>query len=319
MYKKTILFMLLLTILITAYTFLILNQMKFVMINRTNESLGIKKYGVSDLESKGIKDLNVSEGIENIALFGLDKNKPNDSARSDSILIFTIDYKNKKIKVSSIMRDLRVPIENHGFDKINHAYSYGGPQLAIKTINQNFGMNIRDFVAVDFIALEKVVDSLGGVCIDVKDSEIPYTNENIHEKNNYVQKGGLQLLKGEQAVAYARVRKVGSGDFERTERQRKILIELLKKIQSRETSLPGYIGGILPYVETSMDKYDIISLSAKCIGQGVNTLEEERFPIDGYWKDDNIGGIYYLVTDLDATKKHLNDFIFRDRKTTPDV
>jgi len=291
----------------------LLNQMPHVKIKKSNEALGITVQAVNeslegDLHNER-KHSATSPNVMNIALFGLDRYGPGEDARSDAIMIFTVDFQNKKLKLSSIMRDLRVPIDNHGDDKINHAYSYGGPQLTIKTINQNFGTNIRDFIAVDMKNMEKVIDILGGVNINVKDYEVPQVN---------VKKRGLQLLNGKQAVAYARIRYAGNGDFERTERQRRILKQLLIKIKKQEKSeLPIYIAKILPYFETSMDKATILSLVMKCMSKGVNTLEQERFPIDGYWKSVHISDIYYLETDLEGTQKRLTDFIFNDLKTPP--
>ena len=91
-------------------------------------------------------------------------------------MILSIDEKNKKIKMSSIMRDTYVKIKGHGETKINHAYAYGGPQLAIRTLNENFDLDIRNYVTVDFFNLEKIIDAIGGVTIDVKQDEVSLIN-----------------------------------------------------------------------------------------------------------------------------------------------
>lgn len=310
-YKLALLIILILLLIAAVYPVMLLNKVKYVPINKNDSELG-KDVSPELAASDSAENIN---GIENFALFGLDGNKYKDSPRSDAILIFTVDLKNKKLKISSIMRDLRVKIEGHGVDKINHAYRYGGPELAIKTLNQNLGTNIKDFIAVDFYAMERAIDNLGGVYVNVKDGEIPFINENISNKKNLVMKSGPQLLNGEQSVAYARVRKSGNGDFERTERQRKILAQLLEKVEGRGfVSIPGYVEEMLPYVQTSMDKYKIVSVAVKCFKEGVNTLELERFPADGYWKDENVGGTYFLTADLDMTRRHMYDFLFRDLK-----
>ena len=118
----------------------------------------------------------MSNEIINIAFFGVDRRAVNEASRSDSIMILSIDEMHKKIKMSSIMRDTYVEIKNHGQTKINHAYAYGGPQLAIRTLNENFNLDIRDYVTVDFFNFEKIIDAIGGVTIDVKQDEISLIN-----------------------------------------------------------------------------------------------------------------------------------------------
>lgn len=294
------------------------SQIKTVEIEKSNEALGIQ---ADSPGGEAAKDQSNNMGgysmddVINIALFGLDKHTSNENGRSDSIIIFTIDYENKEIKMSSIMRDLRVPIENHGKDKINAAYSYGGPQLAIKTINQNFGTDIKDYIAVDFEDLEKIIDYYEGVNIDVKDYEIPYMNELIDDPQKHLHIGGVQLLNGKQAVAFSRVRYAGNGDFERTERQRKVLKELILKTRDKGIYyFPGCVAQLLPYVQTSMDKSTILSLGKECFSRNINTLEEERFPVDGYWRREILSGIYYLTSDLVVTKQQITDFIYNNKK-----
>nr|WP_281418728.1 LCP family protein [Clostridium frigoris] len=132
---------------------------------------------------------------------------------SDSIMIVSIDSNNKKIKISSIMRDTYVKIKGHGQTKITHAYAYGGPQLAIRTINENFNLNIRDYITLDFFSFEKIIDAIGSVSIDIKQDEISPINDKIVEVSKIekksvpkITKPGLQNLNGLQAVAYTRVR-----------------------------------------------------------------------------------------------------------------
>lgn len=109
--------------------------------------------------------------IKNIALFGVDSSDGG-YGRSDSILILTIDKINNELKLSSIMRDSYVYIPGYGNDKITHAYAYGGPQLAIKTLNENFNLDIEDFATVDFESFPKIIDALGGIDINITQEEI---------------------------------------------------------------------------------------------------------------------------------------------------
>ena len=142
------------------------------------EELGITKEAQAQTEQ--------AAGITNIALFGVDARSYDGtfSGRSDAIMVLTIDNEHGKIKLTSILRDVRVYIGEEcaydsGYDKLNHAYAYGGPELAIKTINQNFGLNIEDYVTVNFAAMAEIVDAFGGVDIEVTDGEISELNANL--------------------------------------------------------------------------------------------------------------------------------------------
>ena len=107
------------------------------------------------------------DGVQNIALLGIDSRADNDSGRSDAIVVLTIDKKHKKLKLTSIARDTYVAIDGHSKDKLTHAYAYGKSQLAVKTLNQNFGLEIEDYVTMNFYGLSRVIDYIGGVSVDV--------------------------------------------------------------------------------------------------------------------------------------------------------
>lgn len=242
------------------------------------------------------------ENIVSIALLGLDRNTPDETSRSDSIIIVSIDRKNEKIKVTSLMRDMYVPIPGKGYNRINAAYAFGGPALAVKTINTVFGLDIKNYVSVDFQGLESIIDTIGGVEINVKDYEVPYC---------YVEAPGLQTLNGMQAVAYSRIRRVGNGDSERTERQRRVLDQLFKKIKAQGiTKLPDILKAVLPYVETSLSNEDIIYLASGMIRLNTNSLEQLRIPVEGYDSSRRINGKAVLVPDIDKNSKKIHEFIY---------
>lgn len=262
------------------------------------------------------------EKIKNIALFGIDSE--DGIGRSDSIIIATIDPVHDKLKITSIMRDTYVAISGHGNDKINHAYAYGGAQLAIKTLNENFGLNIEDFVAVDFASLPKIIDLLGGIELDITSEEINSSiniNSHIDHLNTeggtnveFITSPGLQKVNGVQALAYSRIRYTSGGDSERTTRQRTVLNKLFEKALSvSPTQYLSLVDKILPFVKTSLDTNDILSLAAKVATMGGHELEQERFPRDGYYWDETINNIYYLGFDSDSTKQQIMDYIFDDK------
>lgn len=277
-----------------------LGRIKRNKIPKTNEELGIKE------EPKHIagKKKDEDEKIINIVLFGLDRRDRYSTSRSDSIIVISIDSKNQKVKASSLMRDMYVPIPAHGENRINAAYAFGGPVLAIKTINSNFDLDIRNYIAVDFFGFEKLIDKLGGVEIDVNALEAKQLNI----------KSGLQTLNGKEAIAYSRIRYVGHADYERTERQRRVLNDIFKKIKSKGvTELPGIISTILPYIETSLTNGELIDLSRKVYGFNTEDIQEYRLPVDGYFKSKNIRGMSVLVPDIEENKKKLHEFIYENR------
>jgi LCP family protein required for cell wall assembly len=307
------------------YTFYQLSKVKTTVISKTDEDLGIKiKEPVKEKEEENVKDKEIekeeeSDKITNIALFGLDRRSKNEPARTDSIMILSVDKKHNKIKISSIMRDTYVKIKDHGETKINHAYAYGGAQLAIRTLNENFDLDIRDYVAVDFFNAEELIDAMGGVTINVNQEEIILINSNtagIEKKTlTAVSKTGPQTLSGLQAVAYSRIRYTAGGDFVRTERQRTVLSAMLTKIQSlKPTEIPSAVSKLLTFTETSMNSMDMIKLGAKVITTNKMMLEQERFPLDGYCKGKTIDGVWYLMAEMEPTAEQLHTFIYEDIK-----
>ncbi|MCR2045037.1 LCP family protein [Anaerosalibacter massiliensis] len=290
-----------------AYVNAHLNNIKTVSISKKNEDLGIK-------------DEEDGREVINIALFGGDSRKEGDVVHSDAIMVLSIDKAHKKVKLSSIMRDTYVDIHKHGKTKLNHAYAYGGPELAIRTINENFNLNIRDYAFVDFYSFEKLVDAVGGVDVDIKDMEVKEINRCIKEiaelkktKPILIKNSGMNHLNGEQAVAYSRIRKVGGGDFERTERQRRVINELFEKGKNVDiTKYPKILDSILPYVETSLSKTEIMKLGTYVLTNNIQSIEQNRFPTDEHSEGQFIGDIWYLVTDLDETEKEIHDFIYEN-------
>lgn len=307
-----ILIVLIIIIIITVYS--ILGQTNQVEIEKSDEALGISiMEEIGSPENIVVSKPENRNDIVNILLFGLDRTDPNENSRSDSIIIMTVDFKNKKIKLTSLMRDMFVNIEGYGNTKLNHAYSYGGAPLAIKTINQNFGTTIRDYIAIDYLNLEKAIDILGGINIDIKSEEV--AEMNVCFSDVEIVEAGEQLLNGNQAVAYSRIRYIGNGDFERTDRQRNVLFEIFNKAKNMEiTSIFELVSEILPLVETSMDRQTIVDVAMDYFKVGNMTFDEERFPIDGYYWNDMTEGIYYLKFDADITKQQIIDYIFNDVK-----
>lgn len=253
--------------------------------------------------------------IKNIALFGVDT-EDGGVGRSDSIMVATLDPIHKKLKLTSLMRDSYVNIEGYGNDKLNHAYAFGGPQLSIKTINENFGFNIEDFISVNFSSLPVIIDILGGIELEITDEEVGLINNYVSSLNSssYVTSSGYQYLNGDQALAYSRVRYTEGGDYKRTERQRLVLEAVFEKLLSTPaSSYSSILNNVLPYVQTNLSPTEILSLGTKVVGIGSTSLQQERFPRDGFAEGTMINGIYYLQYDKTTTIEQVRNYIFDDK------
>lgn len=280
------------------------------------------------------EELSVNEelantGIVNIALFGVDTGAEGQTAgtRSDAIIILTIDEKNAAVKMTSILRDSKVPIEGVGEKNINQAYDIGGPTLAIKTLNQNFDLDIREYVTVDFSQLAAIVDAVGGVNVTIYPPEVGYINATIREHypdEPKVQHSGDVTLTGPQALAYSRIRGMDS-DTIRAARQHHVIDALLQKIQEMPKSdYPAFIRKILGMVETSLSYSDLIGLSSFAVNGF--TIEENTIPLPEY-ETDLWGGVdednwWVWLYDIDHATERLHHIIYGtpyDDPTTPDV
>ena len=275
----------------------------------TDSALGINAAGAA-LDQRN---------ITNIALFGVDSRDDDDSGRSDATLILSIDKEHGKIKLTSLARDTYCEVPGHGKTKLCHAYAYGGPQLAMETLNTNFDLNIRDYATVNFDQLADIIDAVGGVEVEVDDNELYYTNslQNYYvvtegRAPNPIQSTGLVTLNGEQAVCYSRIRKESGGDDARTNRQREVLEALMVKIKAQPIwKWPDLCRQLLPMMETSLDYTDIMWLSTILLGNV--EMELTSFPNqNSNASGEYIGDTWYYVYDLDTAKQQIYDFIYND-------
>ena len=243
-----------------------------IIVGFINSKLGKMQQVQLNEEDLGISqqaEENLSE-YRNIALFGVDSRDSNlgKGNRSDCIIIASLNNKTKEVKLISVYRDTYVNIEGHGLDKITHAYSYGEAPLAIKTLNENFDLNITEFATVNFDSVAEAVNALGGVTINVTNEELKYINDYIDEtakvtglSNKKVTSAGKQTLNGVQAVAYSRIRYTSGGDYKRTERMRTVIEAMIEKFKTKNISeMNQIIDKILPEVYTNITSGDIFSL-----------------------------------------------------------
>ena len=259
------------------------------------------------------------EEVLNILLIGTDNRTPGKRGLSDVLMVMTVDRLHKSLKLMSIMRDLYVPIPGHGNAKINSAYSYGGPELAIRTVNENFGLDIEKYAVVDFLGAENIIDAAGGVVVDVPDDALDWLNGQIREENEiifrstppvpYLAKTGVQRLVGRQAVAFARIRKLDS-DFQRTARQREVLKALFASFSSQDIVRKTVIVQKgLSFVTTNFTPGEITWLSLEVLPMLGKEIRELRLPTDGDYTV-YTGGGWCMVVDRNTVVPKVQEFVW---------
>ncbi|MCM1157249.1 MAG: LCP family protein [Bacteroidales bacterium] len=298
-------------------------------LNKMNKP-GVKdqKIDVSDAVTE-----TMDENYMTIALFGLDTRESASSdmtkegvAHSDAVILASINKKTKEVKLVSVYRDcfLEISHSTATTEKYTHAYFLGGPTCAVETLNKNLDLNITDYVSVDFQALTNAIDALGGITIDVKDNEINNLNNNLQEQimvtgisSDGVWSSGPQTLNGSQATAYARIRKVGNDDFERTQRQRAVIAAMIDKAkQSDLKAITGVIDEIFPLIATNMSNREIISLASSIFDYELG--ENTGFPLAHQTPTLGTKGSVVVPTDLLSNVEHLHEFLYpEDEEYSP--
>lgn len=284
----------------------------------------------SNLSDLGIDSdvAQLGDDVVNIALFGVDaRSSGSTKGRSDTIIILSVNAKEKTIKTTSILRDSYVPISGHKTQKINAAYALGGPVLAINTINKNFKLNVTDYVTVNFAMLADVIDIMGGIDLEITEKERTQINWLIDTedfessyKTPHVEKSGMVHLNGKQAMHYARIRKIDS-DAVRSQRQAKVLSLLLEKVKNTSvTKYPGILKSVMKHVETSLSYSEILSYAPLVSSLG----EIESTYVPDPKKDKNVkGGMYngawVYRYDIPAAADRIHEFIYGDGEKDSDT
>lgn len=266
-------------------------------------------------------DVSNQENYKTIALFGVDSRDVTNlgqGTRSDAIMIASINNETKEVKIVSIYRDTLLEIENDSgiTAKVNAAYSYGGPQLAIKTLNANLDLQITDFVTVNFLGLTKAIDDLGGITVHVEENELPILNLAITEQiavtgiySDGVFTTGDLLLNGTQATAYARIRSTDQGDITRTERQRDVLSKTFAKAKASDlATIDSVIDDVFPQIATSLTEEEIKAL-AKAVFE-YQMGDTVGFPFAYTPTTHETKGSIIVPADLTSNVSALHEFLF---------
>lgn len=315
----------------------IVSLISVILIAGTIMYFKIRGNMYSEYVPEKVNELSYSEvnGITNVLLIGTDGRTLDEASRSDSIIIATLDNNNKKVKLTTIMRDTVVEIPEYGEDKINAAFalgcveedeegnlkgSEGGVDLLMKTIEENFNLHLDKYVIVNFWGFEAIIDEIGGIEVDVKDYEIEEVNKYIGESTGVnspmLENPGLQLLNGQQALSYARIRYVGNGDFERGQRQTLVLTKVAEKLKNvNPIKYVSIANTMSKHVKTNIDIPQVLNLAYtiyKLPSLDITKLQipqTELIARDYYYKDKG----WCLLIDLEQNSKILYDFIFNDK------
>lgn len=257
-------------------------------------------------------------GYRNVAIFGVDSRSDDYGIgnRSDCIMIASINNQTHDVKLISVYRDTYVQVEGHGLDKITHAYSYGGAQLAIKTLNTNLDLNIKEFVTVNFDAVSDAVDALGGIKMEITSDEVKYINGYIDETSKvtgktskHITSPGTYVLDGVQAVSYCRIRYTAGGDYKRTERMRDVITAMVAKLKTKSVSEINKIADkVLPAVYTNLSTTDILSMVPSVpsfnVGKSIGWPYETKGITLDRW--------YGVPVTLESNVKKLHQEVFED-------
>lgn len=264
-----------------------------------------KKVQPAELNDNHSSELVRNHGVKNILLIGLDKENGG-VARSDTMMLMSIDTKNNTIKLTSFLRDLWVYIPGYYNSKLNASYAFGGPQLTVDTIESNFKTDIDHFILVDFEMFEQIIDSLGGVTVDITEKEAKYLTSDTRVKVS----AGENTLSGEWALIYARIRKLDS-DFNRTGRQRKVITAIIEKAtKSNPLTLAAMVSKIMPLIETDISPLELTVFAFSSLAYIHYDIEQLQVPADNTYSSQMISGQAALVPDIEKNIKNIHEFIY---------
>ena len=264
-----------------------------------------------------------SKDVTNILLLGIDSRRKNSKrSRTDTMVILSIDKKNKRLVMTSVLRDTYVTIPGVGRNRLNAANVFGGQKLLFKTFEKNFDIHLDKYVQIDFYNFIKLVDAVGGVDMKLSAAEIkvmnktyiPYIDVSLNKKRNAnlikQNSTGIYHLNGIQALAYSRVRYVGT-DFARTERQRKVMAEIIKKTKKLSVSEINDLADIvLPMITTNLSKGEVMSLLLNAKEYLNYSIVNGRMPIDGSYKYMTIRGASVLGVNFDKNKRYWYKLVY---------
>lgn len=254
-------------------------------------------------------DLSVTSGLDpawfNVLLLGTDTGgKVLNYGRTDTMMVLSINKTTGEMRLSSLVRDMYVNLPHLKIpNRINTANAFGGPLYAIKVVNETLGLNIKDYFSVNFQGFKSIIDYLGGVTMSLSLAEARIAGAALTTEP--------QLLNGEQALAYVRIRELDN-NFGRNTRQRKLLDAMLKQLLSSSdlNQIMTALTESLKYLSTNMTISELLQLVPPVLRNKIE-MEMVGFPITGDWHNEMIGGVMSVVIfDHEKTKEKLHHFIY---------
>ncbi len=312
--KVIIVMVIILILIITSTVLFVWSKLSKIEVEKIDKSnLSVNANLLDDVNDK-IKDTiskTEFDKVINVVLYGSDsRNMDSYNGRSDTIMICSINLNTKKINLVSIPRDTYVEVEGYGKTKINHAYAYGGEKLALKTLNSNFNMNLTEYVTVNFDGLVDVIDTVGGINMNISKEEMQYINARCYTR---VENYGDVVLYGDQALIHARNRTQGN-DFSRASRQRDVVQALIKKISNLGLSeIIKLSDKLLPLVKTNINVTDYIGTLTDILKDReiyLSNINSYQVPTDEYAESQIIRGMYYYIADLEKSTTKLYEILY---------
>lgn len=300
--KRILLIILALVIAIVGSVAVVLGRINYKE-HKENEALALSS---STLESSAL--------VKNILLLGVDarSGESGDETRSDTMMLVSLDMKHHSIKMTSFLRDTWVYVPSLGYEqRLNAACSSGGYQGVVDAIEYNFGIDIDGYAVVDFEMFKVLIDSLGGVEVDVTEAEANEVTNHPYRYDHVTLESGKYKLTGEQALAYCRIRKIDT-DFVRTQRQRTVMSAILDGAKhSGPFKLYRMAFKSAPYIETDLTKGQLLRFVADagiCI---TGDMHQQKVPFEGTWEYANIQGNSVITINTEKNKEMLIDYIYK--------
>jgi LCP family protein required for cell wall assembly len=255
-------------------------------------------------------ELASSPRVKNILCIGSDARGDVEGNRSDTMVLVSVDNAHHKLKMTSFLRDSYVYIPAKGYHaKLNAAFAWGGAKMLIDTIEYNFKIKIDDYVNIDFVGFQKLIDLMGGLDVDgVTAAEAKYMRDVV--KIVYC-KEGKNHFTGAASLWYCRIRKLDD-DFHRTERQRKVMNAIIRQALHRNPfELLKIVEQILPMINTSMSRNDLLSVGFSSVFNFIGGKNpQQQIPAEDTWQNQRVGGQDVLKMDLEKNAAVLKDFLY---------
>lgn len=258
------------------------------------------------------------EAVFDLLLIGTDATTEEETGRSDAMVLLRLDAEAGEIRLISFLRDLYVRIPGHGRNRLNAAYVFGGAELLMDTLEENFGVRADAWAEVDFSRLVKVIDRIGGVEAEVSEAErrqlngiLAHYNRDVgdRDKDGLLKQTGLVTLTGKQALCYSRIRKI-DGDFQRTSRQREVIEAAFRKVTALDAwSLMVLAIENLDAVKTNLSAWEIIRLIPLALRARNASFASMTVPMEGAWQDKKVNGMQVLSVDEAAVRAAVRTFL----------